>query len=67
MQTVSVHERVCTCPSCLVDNTLVAVDVDPRAEITCYNCGRKIGIVADMREAHVPLERPERPSSIPAR
>lgn len=65
MQTVTVHERVCTCPSCLADNTLVSVDIDPRATITCYNCGSKIGIVADMREAHVPLDRRDHHSGGP--
>lgn len=66
MKTVAVNERVCTCPSCLADNTLVSLDIHPRAAITCYNCGRKILIVADMREAHVPLERPGGTSGISA-
>ena len=64
MQTATVHERICTCPSCYADNTLVSFDIDPGATITCYNCGKRIGVVADMREAHVPLEH--RQHGIPA-
>lgn len=60
MQPFTFHERVCTCPSCFADNTLVSVDIDPGATITCYNCGSTIGVVADMREAHVPTEPEDR-------
>ena len=55
MSNVTVQEKVCTCPSCLADNTLVSSELPPTTEILCSRCGHKIGSVADMRDVHVSL------------
>ena len=52
-------QRVATCPNCLSDNVLIGSELAPSAEISCSQCGGRIGSWMETRK-YVGYEPPSR-------